>query len=79
MRRNPTATVEIRGFADEIGQNKTNDKLALKRAEKIQSILRGSGIETSRVTIISSGEDTSVDKNSEQARKLVRRVTFTVK
>lgn len=79
LRRNPTATVEIRGFADEIGQNKTNDKLALKRAEKIQSILRGSGIETSRVTIISSGEDTSVDKNSEQARKLVRRVTFTVK
>lgn len=79
LRRNPTATVEIRGFADEIGQSATNDKLALKRAEKIQNILKNTGIDASRVTIVSSGEDKSVDKNSAQARKLVRRVTFTVK
>ena len=79
LRTNPTATIEIRGFADEIGQNATNDKLALNRAQKVKDILWKAGIDASRVTIVSSGEDTSVDKNSEYARKLVRRVTFTVK
>ena len=79
LRSNPSSTVEIRGFADEIGQNAANDKLALSRAEKVKNILNKAGIDASRVTIISSGEDNSVDKNSDYARRLVRRVTFTVK
>jgi OOP family OmpA-OmpF porin len=36
-------------------------------------------VDPSRLNIIAAGEDTSVDIDSENARKLVRRVTFRVK
>ena len=79
MRTNPNTTVDIIGHADEIGKSATNDKLAANRAENLKKVLQKAGIDASRINIISSGEDTSVDKNSEEARRLVRRATFTVK
>ncbi|MEG0851323.1 MAG: OmpA family protein, partial [Flavobacterium sp.] len=36
-------------------------------------------INPSRLNVIGAGEDTSVNKDSDGARKLVRRVTFRVK
>lgn len=79
LRANPNTTVDIVGHADEIGKSETNDKLAANRAENIKKVLQKAGIDASRINIISSGEDASVDKNSEEARRLVRRATFTVK
>ncbi len=79
LRNNTTASVEIRGYADEIGSSAVNDKLSLARAKKVKTILSKAGIDASRITIVSSGEDKSVDKNSDYARRLVRRVTFTIK
>ena len=79
LRNNPTATAEIIGHADEIGTNQFNERLSKARAESVKGILVKAGIEPSRLTTLSNGEDTTVDVASDGARKLVRRVTFRVK
>jgi len=79
LRNNPTATVDIIGHADEIGKNPYNDKLAATRANSVKEILLKAGITEDRLNVVSEGEDTSVDKDSAGARRLVRRVTFKVK
>lgn len=79
LRNNPSASVDIIGNADEIGDNNYNDKLALNRARRVQEILIKSGISASRLNIISQGEDNSVDPTSASARQLVRRVLFKIK
>lgn len=79
LRNNPGSTIDIIGNADEIGKTEYNNSLANKRAESVKSILVKAGINASRLNVISKGEDSSVDVDSDGARKLVRRVTFKVK
>ena len=79
LRNNPTATIDIVGHADEIGRSAYNDKLSNARANNVKNTLMKAGISESRLNVIAAGEDTSVDKDSENARRLVRRVTFRVK
>lgn len=79
LRNNPTATVDIIGHADEIGKSPYNDKLAESRANSVKEILTKAGIDSNRLNVVAEGEDSSVDKTSAGARKLVRRVTFRVK
>lgn len=79
LRNNPTATVDIIGHADEIGRTAYNDKLSNARAAKVKNILIKANIEASRLNVIAAGEDNSVNKESELARKLVRKVTFRIK
>ena len=79
MRNNPSASVNIIGHADELGRSAYNDKLSNARALNVKNTLVKANIDASRLNLIAAGEDTSVNKDSESARKLVRRVTFTVK
>ena len=79
LRNNPEASVDIVGHADEIGSNAFNDNLASTRAKNIRQVLLDAGIDGSRLNIISEGEDKSVLKDSSDARRLVRRVTFKIK
>jgi OOP family OmpA-OmpF porin len=79
MNENPEANAELIGYADELGDASYNQKLSEKRANKVQELLVASGIDASRLTVRGGGEDTSVDKNSDGARQLVRRVTFKLK
>ncbi|CAM2861479.1 OmpA family protein [Flavobacterium frigoris] len=79
LRNNPTATVDIIGHADELGRSEYNDKLSNTRAANVKNILVNANIDASRLNIIAAGEDTSVEKDSEGARKLVRKVTFRIK
>ncbi|WP_293893267.1 OmpA family protein [Flavobacterium sp.] len=79
LRNNPTKSVEITGYADEIGSSDYNMKLASDRAQNVKTILMKAGISESRLNILSNGEDNSVDKNSEFARKLVRKAIFKIK
>ncbi|TRX02049.1 OmpA family protein [Flavobacterium gawalongense] len=79
LRNNPSASVDIIGHADELGRSAYNDKLSNARATNVKNTLVKANIDASRLNVIAAGEDTSVDKASENARKLVRRVTFTVK
>lgn len=79
LRNNPTASVDIIGHADEIGRSAYNDKLSNARATSVKNTLVKANIDASRLNVIAAGEDTSVDIDSVNARKLVRRVTFRIK
>lgn len=79
LRNNPTATIDIVGHADEVGRSEYNDKLSNARANNVKNTLVKANIDPSRLNVIAAGEDTSVDIDSENARRLVRRVTFRVK
>ncbi len=79
LRSNPSISVDIIGNADETGNAASNDRLALARANTVKNTLVKAGIEASRLNVISKGEDKSVDVNSRDARRLVRRVIFQVK
>jgi OOP family OmpA-OmpF porin len=79
MIRNPEASAELIGYADEIGNDEYNQKLSKQRAERVKEILVSSGIEASRMSVTGKGSDDSVDKSSEEARFLVRRVKFELK
>lgn len=79
LKNNPDKSVDISGYADEIGGTQYNDKLANDRAQAVKSILVKAGIAESRISILSRGEDDSVDKKSEWARRLVRKAVFKVK
>lgn len=78
LRNNPSTSVDIIGYADEIGNSDYNKQLSKSRAEKVKETLVKAQINPSRLNIRSLGEDNSVNVNSEEARKLVRRVTFKV-
>ena len=79
LKNNPSKSVEITGYADEIGSSEYNNKLAGDRAQNVKTILIKAGISESKLTIVSNGEDNSVDKKSEYARKLVRKTVFKIK
>ena len=79
LKENPSAKADVIGYADEIGNSDYNKSLSQRRAENVKKILVDSGIDASRLNIIGNGEDTSVNKDSKQARQVVRRVTFIIK
>jgi OOP family OmpA-OmpF porin len=79
LRNNPTASIDIVGHADEIGRSAYNDKLSNARANNVKNTLIKANVDASRLNVIAAGEDTSVDIDSENARRLVRRVTFRVR
>lgn len=79
LRNNPAASVDIIGHADEIGKSEQNDKLSNLRASNVRDVLVNANINASRLNVVAAGEDTSVDKDSDSARKLVRKVTFKIK
>lgn len=79
LKNNPGKTADIIGYADEIGNSNYNTELSRKRAEAVKKVATNAGIDASRLNVIANGEDTSVNKNSKEARQIVRRVTFQVK
>ncbi len=79
LKNNADKSVDISGYADEIGGATYNNKLASERAQAVKTILVKAGISESRLNVLSNGEDDSVDKKSEWARRLVRKTVFKVK
>ena len=79
LKNNPGKTADIIGYADEIGSSSYNTELSRKRAEAVKKVATNAGIDASRLNVIANGEDASVNKNSKEARQIVRRVTFQVK
>jgi len=79
LKNNPGKNADIIGYADEIGNSSYNTELSRKRAEAVKKVATNAGIDASRLNVIANGEDTSVNKNSKEARQIVRRVTFQVK
>ena len=79
LRKNPSASLDIVGHADQVGSSEYNDKLSTLRANNVKTILEKAGISSSRLNVISEGADISIQKDSAEARRLARRVTFKVK
>ncbi|MFD0931591.1 OmpA family protein [Psychroflexus salinarum] len=79
MRAHPEAEAVLTGYADQIGNTEYNRTLSENRAKKVYDIVIASGIEESRLSYRGGGVDDSVDKNSEEARQIVRRVSFELK
>lgn len=78
MKNNPSKSIVIYGHADETVASANNDKLASERALAVKDILVRSGIRAARLFIASDNDDSSGEKKSTDARKLVRRVTFKI-
>ena len=79
LRKNPSASLDILGYADQVGSSEYNDKLSNLRANNVKTILEKAGIASSRLNVVAQGADTSIQKDSEEARRLARRVTFKVR
>jgi OOP family OmpA-OmpF porin len=79
LRKNPSANMDILGYSDQVGKSDYNEKLSNARANNVKTILEKAGIASSRLNVIANGADTSIEKDSEEARRLARRVTFRVK
>jgi OOP family OmpA-OmpF porin len=79
LKNNPGKSADIIGYSDEIGSSNYNTELSRKRAEAVKNVAINAGIDASRLNVIANGEDSSVNKNSKEARQIVRRVTFQVK
>ncbi|MGO4771390.1 OmpA family protein [Flavobacterium sp. W22_SRS_FK3] len=79
LKNNPSKSADVVGYADEIGSSSYNVELSRKRAEAVKQVAINAGIDASRLNVIANGEDASVNKNSKEARQIVRRVSFQVK
>jgi len=79
LRENSDATVTIEGHCDERGTNEYNLALGDRRAESAKSFLTDLGIDPSRLTTISYGEERPVDpRHTEEAWTKNRRDHFVV-
>lgn len=76
LARNPSASINVLGYADEIGAPNYNQTLSAKRADVVRQLLVDRGVDASRLSSEGKGEDASVNKNSKNARQLARRATF---
>lgn len=79
LRKNPSANLDLVGYADQVGKAEYNTKLSNARATNVKTIFEKAGIASSRLNVIAEGADTSIQKDSDEARRLARRVTFIVK
>ncbi len=79
MTANPSATAELIGYSDQLGNAEYNQQLSERRAKKVFDILVAAGVDASRLSYRGGGIDDSADKNSKEARNLTRRVTFKIK
>lgn len=79
LRKNPSASLDLVGYADQVGKDDYNQRLSNARANNIKTIFEKAGIASSRLNVIANGADTSIQKDSDEARRLARRVTFIVK
>jgi OmpA-OmpF porin, OOP family len=78
LRTNPTKSISIVGYADEVGDTEANKDLSNRRANNIKDILVKAKVSPERLHVIPSGEDKTVEIASDGARRLVRKVTFRV-
>ena len=77
MKDAPEITVRIEGHADERGTNEYNLALGERRAQAVQQYLSSYGVDASRVTVLSYGEEKpSVEGGDESSWSKNRRDEF---
>lgn len=79
LRANPGVRLRISGHADERGSVEYNLALGLRRANSVRDYLVNFGIDASRITTETFGEDRPVDRGTtEAAYQRNRRAEFTI-
>ncbi len=79
MQQNPSAEIMVKGYTDNTGEPEYNYRLSLLRAKAVVNYLTGKGINASRLDARGYGmQDPVGDNNTEDGRKMNRRVEFTV-
>ena len=72
--------VEVQGHTDQIGSDKYNEELSMKRAEAVKKYLVAKGVSASRLTTSGKGKGQLLFKESDpESRYYNRRVEFHVK
>jgi outer membrane protein OmpA-like peptidoglycan-associated protein len=72
-------TIDLNGYADNIGTDQSNLELSRRRAERVKEWLMEHGIEEDRIVIRGHGESHPVATNeTDEGRALNRRVEFAV-
>ncbi len=75
MLKDKTLKIRIQGHTDSKGDNEPNNMLSQNRCNSVQKFLIEKGIEASRISVLTFGEDKPVQSNdSEKGRALNRRV-----
>lgn len=77
IKNNPKTTVQIEGHCDSRGSVEYNLALGERRAKAVKTYMTSLGVASSRLTIISYGEEKPIDtSDSEQAYAKNRRANF---
>lgn len=64
LKNDPTLTIEIRGYTDNVGDADYNQKLSQKRAETVRLWLVKKGIDALRIKAVGFGENNPIADNS---------------
>ncbi|OGU68272.1 MAG: hypothetical protein A2W30_02395 [Ignavibacteria bacterium RBG_16_36_9] len=76
----PDVSVEVQGHTDQIGSDKYNDELSLRRANAVKKYLIAKGVDAGRLTTSGKGKRELLFKESDpESRFYNRRVEFHVK
>lgn len=84
LKNNPDAKIAVIGYTDAVGSKAYNDKLALRRANLVKSLLIKKGAKDSQIKTLAYGEDNPVTFNMkngkyyEPSKQYNRRVEFMV-
>lgn len=79
LKEHPNQKVSLTGYTDNVGNQASNVKLGLKRANRIKSILMKKGIESNRILTDSKGKDNPIaDNATKEGRQQNRRVEITI-
>src|SRR3989304_8815760 len=73
----PEISVEISGHTDNVGSNKSNQKLSQRRAESVKGWLVAKGFSADRITAVGYGEESPrVVNDTPENKRLNRRIEF---
>jgi len=79
LRASPSVMLRVEGNCDERGSNEYNDALGNRRAQAVVDFFTASGLDASRFTIVSFGEDRPlVNRSDEDAWAQNRRDEFVI-
>jgi len=76
----PQINVNIVGHTDQVGSDKSNDKLSLQRAESVKKYLIAKGVDASRINTVGKGKRDLLFKEKDPTSRFYnRRIEFKVK
>ena len=79
LKENSGVVVAIEGYADAVGSDDYNQKLGLRRAQRVMAELTQLGVDAERLSIASFGESKPlIDQQTDWAHAVNRRVEFRV-